>query len=255
MQDIFAIAHRGFPTAAPENTPASFSRALDLSPEMLECDVRRTQDGRVVVIHDATVDRTTDGLGEVAHMTLDEVKRLDAGSWFAQEFAGERIPTLEEVLDLVCDRARLVVEIKEEGLEDRVVEIAREMGCADRVLIASFHHHIGVRMPFLNEDIPFVPLVMLEGQADEVTATRVADEAANVNGRMLGVNYRSITPALLRATHAANLKLMAWTVDEEEAIRAMAETGVDAIASNRLDLLIETLESVGARGRSERRVA
>jgi len=245
---VYAIAHRGFSSAAPENTLAAFRKAVELRPDMMECDVRRSHDGHLVVIHDPTVDRTTNGKGAVADLSLAEIRRLDAGSWFGPAFAGERIPTLEEVLELARGKAKLIVEVKEYGLEDRVVSAAeaREMG--DQVFIASFHYRIGVRMPELDTRFPFIPLAYLPGKADEDESVRVADEAAAVNGSIFGVNYAAITPALVRATHAANLRLMAWTVDNEEDIRSMIEIGVDAIASNRLALLLHVLSKLGVRG-------
>jgi len=247
VQSVSAVAHRGFSSVAPENTLAAFRKAIELCADMVECDVRRSGDGRLVVIHDPTVDRTTNGRGAVADMSLAELRELDAGSWFSAEFAGERIPTLEEVLDLPRGRSKLIVEVKEEGLEDEVVSAAEARGMDDEVLVASFHYRIGVRMPELDTRFPFIPLACLPRNADEDESVRVADEAASVNGWMFGVNHTAITPALVRATHAANLRLMAWTVNNEEDIRSVVEMGVDAIASNDLALLLRVLAEIGAR--------
>lgn len=247
MPRILAIAHRGFSSAAPENTLAAFRKAMQLEPDLMECDVRRSKDDHLVVIHDPTVDRTTDGKGRVADMTLDQLRQLDAGSWFAPEYAGERLPTLDEVLEARAGRTRLIIEIKQESLEDAVVASVNTRRMAQSVLIASFHYSIGVRLFELAPEIPFIPLVWLDHPAPAEEAVRIADEAAAVNGAIFGVNYAAITPDLLSATHSANLRLMAWTVDNEEDIRSMVELGVDVIASNDLALLLRVLSETGAR--------
>ncbi|MHB0912909.1 MAG: glycerophosphodiester phosphodiesterase [Armatimonadota bacterium] len=228
---IQCIAHRGFSAAAPENTLAAFRMAIEAGAEFMECDARRAADG-LAVIHDATVDRTTDGSGPVADLTLRELAALDAGSWFAPEFAAEGIPSLAEVLDLAKDRITLIVEIKEEGTEDEVVRMVRERGMMGQVIFVSFFEKVGMRLP----DLPFGLLVYREEPVGEEEAVRMADEAANVNAVMLGANYKSVTPALVRACHAANMRAMAWTVDDLDEMRRLAEMGVDMIASNRISL-------------------
>ena len=249
MRQVMAIAHRGFSTAAPENTLAAFKKAIELHPEMMECDVRRTKDGAMVVIHDAAVDRTTNGKGRVAELTLAEIKGLDAGTWFSPEFAGEQVPTLDELLGLVkSSGVKLIIEIKEESTEDEVIEIVRSREMVDEVIIGSFRHHIGVRMPELARGIPFSPIISIPHRVGEEEAVRLADEAAAVNGSIYAVNYQAVTPPLVRAVHAANMLMEAWTVDDEENVRKMVELGCDAIASNDPDLLLRVLADMGVRG-------
>jgi len=244
---VSAIAHRGFSSAAPENTLAAFGQAVELGPEMMECDVRQSRDGRLVVIHDPTVDRTTNGKGRVGEMSLAELRELDAGAWFGAEFAAERIPTLEEVLDLSRGKVDLIIEIKEDSLEDEVADMVRGRGMSQEVLIASFHHRIGVRIPELDPRVPFIPLVGLPARVSEEEAVRLVDEAAAVNGAIFGVNYKAITPELVKATHAANMRLMAWTPDDEAGIRSMVDIGVDMIGSNELALLLRVLSEMEVR--------
>ena len=116
------IAHRGFSGAAPENTIASVRAAINVGADMAEIDVTLTSDGYIVVIHDETLDRTTDGSGEVFQFTLAELQELDAGSWFDRSFAGEPIPTLDQVLDEVEGRILLNVEIKSEAVDRGIVD-------------------------------------------------------------------------------------------------------------------------------------
>lgn len=246
---IQAIAHRGFSKAAPENTLAAFSKALENSPDLIELDIRASKDGRLMVIHDPKLDRTTNGTGPVGEKTFAQLRELDAGSWFSQEFAGESIPVLEEALDLVKGRVKtLLVEVKEAGLEDQAVALIRERDMAAQTTIISFHHKIGVRMPDLAPEIPFWPLVGLDHKVEEEEAVRLADEAAAVNGSGFGVNYTAITPALVKACHAANIGINAWTIDNEEEIRAIANLGVDTITSNDIILLKRVLKDMGVGG-------
>lgn len=129
----WAIAHRGASDRYPENTLLAFERALELQADAVECDVHLSADGEVVVIHDPTVDRTTDGHGEVAAMTLEELRRLDAGVRKHPRFAGQRIPTLSEVLEMVRGRAQIFIELKGTSpeLPRRLVEVVRAGGMAE----------------------------------------------------------------------------------------------------------------------------
>lgn len=151
MQDILNIAHRGASAYAPENTFAAFDRALELNVSHVEMDVHLTRDGHIVVIHDDRVDRTTDGTGSVAERTLAELRALDAGSWFGAKFTGERIPTLDEVLQRYKDRLYLHIEIKARpaatGLASRTVDLVRRHGVSDSVTIISFWRRPGPMRP------------------------------------------------------------------------------------------------------------
>ncbi|MFC3210601.1 MULTISPECIES: glycerophosphodiester phosphodiesterase [Planomicrobium] len=139
-------AHRGCSGTYPENTLAAFKAAAELPITGVEIDVHLTKDREIVVIHDEKVNRTTDGKGYIKDMTLSEVRKLDAGSWFSEEFAGEKIPTLDEVFDVFeKTNHRLNIELKTdvfpyEGLVDKVLEAAEKRGFLHRVLISSFNH-------------------------------------------------------------------------------------------------------------------
>lgn len=139
-------AHRGCSGAYPENTLIAFRAAAKLPIAGVEIDVHLTKDGEIVVIHDEKVNRTTDGKGYVKEMTLKEIKELDCGSWFSEEWSGEKIPTLDEVFDIFehTDH-RLNIELKSDvfpydGLADQVIELAAKRGFLNRVLISSFNH-------------------------------------------------------------------------------------------------------------------
>ncbi|MEM2375782.1 MAG: glycerophosphodiester phosphodiesterase family protein, partial [Candidatus Bathyarchaeia archaeon] len=126
------VGHRGAKAYEPENTLRSFMKALELGVNAIEFDVRRTRDGELVVIHDAEVDRTTDGKGLVSELTLREIKALSTEK-------GERIPTLEEALDFLDRKVKILIELKEVGIEEKVLEAVKRRGLEDNVIIISFH--------------------------------------------------------------------------------------------------------------------
>jgi glycerophosphoryl diester phosphodiesterase len=225
-----AIAHRGGARYAPENTLAAFRLALADGVPAVECDVQQTGDGRVVVIHDQTVDRTTNGRGRVASFAFDALRRLDAGGWFGAGFAGTPIPTLDEVLDLVRGRALLQIEIKNaptfyEGIERRVVDAVRRRGMEEDVLLMSFDH-VSVRT--MRELAPRSPcgIIYAARLVDGVAAARAAGADA------LCLHWAFATADVIAAAHSAGLRVLVWTVDDEADAHACLAAGVDGLTSN-----------------------
>jgi glycerophosphoryl diester phosphodiesterase len=247
MRKVLSIAHRGYSMCAPENTLAAFSLALEYKPDLIECDVHRTKDGKIIICHDAAVDRTTDGTGKIADMTLEELRKLDAGSKFSSEFAGEKLPTLEEYLDLLKGRSRPQIELKVEGLEEDVVAMIHERDMVEESMVISFHYSAGLRMHEVDERIAFGALKGVKHEVGDEEAVRLANEAASVNADVFAVYYPDVTPALVSATHAANMLMAAWTIDSEEDIRKWANMGVDVITSNDIALLNKVLSDMGLR--------
>ena len=141
-KSIIVAGHRGYKVKYPENTLISFQKALELGVDMVEFDLHLTKDKRLVVIHDEKVDRTTNGTGFVRDFTLEEIRELDAGAWFLEEFSGQRIPTLEELLDTVSYKKDLLfnVEIKSKTHEtvDLTVDILKKYGVLDRCALTCF---------------------------------------------------------------------------------------------------------------------
>jgi len=144
---LLVVGHRGSSGTAPENTLASFRQAIEAGVDMIELDVRMTKDFHLVVIHDRTVDRTTGGHGAVSAKSLQELKLLDAGSWFGARYRGEQIPTLREVMDILPARVGLNIEVKTDGdtrpgraLEESLVLILREQRMQGPCLVSSFDH-------------------------------------------------------------------------------------------------------------------
>lgn len=220
---------------APENTLAAFRRALEAGAAAVECDVQRTRDGRLVVIHDQTVDRTTNGRGRVVSLTFDECRRLDAGAWFGPAFAGERVPTLDEVLDLVRERAVVLLEIKHgpvfyDGIEGQIAGTLRRHRMDAAALVMSFDHR-SVRL--MRDAAPDVATAIIYRTrlGDPVAAARAADADA------LCPEWRLVTPEVAADAHAGSLGIFPWTIDDEEAMRRCLAAGVDGVTSNDVRLL------------------
>jgi glycerophosphoryl diester phosphodiesterase len=239
------IAHRGDSAHRPENTLASFAGALEVGAEIVEMDVQLTADGHVVVLHDPTVDRTTTGRGDVRRMTLAEVRAVSAGypDRFGKAYAGERVPTFGEVLGLIRDRARALVEIKTEsvtadaegGIEARVADEVRRAGMADDVALISFDHRAVMR---LRSIAPAITRGRLFGRC---TADEVVAQAREAGCEIVMPHKSQLTDALAERVHEAGFKIATWVVDEPEELKALARFGLYGVGSNRPGVLIEAL--------------
>lgn len=230
------IGHRGAAGHAPENTLASFAKAVELGADAVECDVQLSADGVPVVIHDPTLDRTTNGRGPVATRTLAELRALDAGAWFGPAFAGEQIPTLADVLDWARGRTRVVVELKQgpvydERLEERVVANVRDAGMASDVLVISFDHTAVRRVADLAPDL-------LTGA---LYAARPLDPllvAWGAGAAVLLPHWSFATADQVAMAHDAGLSIAPWTVDDAEVAERLFALGVDALSSNYPERLV-----------------
>ena len=218
------IAHRGASGTCPENTLAAFRRAAELGAHMIELDVQLTRDGEVVVVHDWTLDRTTDGSGPVGAATLADIRRLDAGAWFNPRFAGERVPTLAEVLAGVT--LPVNVELKpvgDDGLEARALAIVDAAAAAGRVVFSSFDPHVLVR---LRARAPGARIgVLWEGTRIE-EAVRLAER---VGARTLHVRKDVVTRTRVETARAAGLAVLAWTVNDPGESRQLEAAGIEGI--------------------------
>ena len=230
------IAHRGLSGLFPENTLLAFREALKFGVDGIETDVRRTRDGAIVCLHDETLDRTTNMSGKLSELTLEEARRADAGR-------GERIPTLWEALTEIGGRAVLCIEIKEPGIEPQVVGIVRRHPTMrHRCIIGSFHVEAIRRARELAPEIP-TQLIMsayhpLEGEEALKAVLRAIEAGAN----SLSVHFNGVSPDLLREAHLRGLSVWAWTVNEPDLMRKLAEMGVDGIATDRADLAMKVLK-------------
>ena len=139
MKSTLIIAHRGLSSLYPENTLVAFRKAIELGVDFIELDVRLSCDGELIVIHDDTFNRTTDGDGKVCELTLSEIKKYSAGKWFSTSFKKERVPTLKEVFELIKKRTKLLIEIKQPGIEKKLVNLIQQYDMTDNVICGSFY--------------------------------------------------------------------------------------------------------------------
>jgi glycerophosphoryl diester phosphodiesterase len=213
---MLIIGHRGARALEPENTLRALRRGMACA-DLVEVDVRLTKDGIPVAIHDATVDRTTDGTGPVKGYTIEDLKRLDAGE-------GETIPTLREVLDLVYGQAGLVAEIKEPGTEAVIVSALMDR-MPERLFLVSFHPG---SVAMAKKLLPGVPAGLIYSQE---TADPV-DLARSVQADLILPRWDLLSREAVERAHNAGLLVVPWTLNTEDDIEAATRLGVDGIASD-----------------------
>ncbi|MGK5671223.1 glycerophosphodiester phosphodiesterase family protein [Micromonospora sp. URMC 106] len=229
---LTVIAHRGASSAAPENTLVAQEAARRANADWIENDVQPSRDGVPFVLHDATVDRTTDGAGRIRDLTAAQLKALDAGSWFAPSYAGERLPTLaEQLADLRTRGGNLLLEIKGAHTRDevaRIVEVIRAERMTGRVFIQSFEVDA---LRHTRELAPELPLGLLRSSldADPVAIAReLGLTAYNPSGTALLTR-----PDAVRALHDAGVAVLVWTIDSANQWQALEQADVDGIITNR----------------------
>ena len=227
---FLGIAHRGASGRAPENTHAAFAAALELGAEAIELDCQLSADGELVVIHDETLERTTDGAGAVGDRTAAELAALDAGAWFAPQFAGERIPRLADVLAQVRDRVTLNVEIKSARdlgvIEPKLAALVAAERAGEWVVFSSFHSE-AVRT--MRGVAPWARLGVL---CDEDPRARGLALANEVNAEVLIPGRRWVDPRIVEEAHVRGLDVWVWTVNEPGEMRRLIALGVDALFSD-----------------------
>lgn len=234
---MLIIAHRGASGYAPENTIAAINLAIKQGCDGIEMDVQLTQDGEVVVYHDWTVDRTTNGTGEIKDLTLEEIRKLDAGSWFSHEFIGEKVPTLEEVLKYIPKTLLLNVEIKsksfdERGLEDKVADILKKHDRIEHTVVSSFNHLCIQKISKINSDIKLGGLY----EAHLLEACKYF-ESNNLNLYSLHPNNYYLNADLVKEAQDNGMKLYCWTVNDVKRARELQLLGVNGIITNYPDIL------------------
>ncbi|MEA1927811.1 MAG: glycerophosphodiester phosphodiesterase family protein [Candidatus Auribacterota bacterium] len=243
---MITIAHRGASADTPENTLSAFRRAVQLGADMIELDVRLSRDGKVMVFHDQDLSRTTDGTGPVEERTLEELRALDAGSWFSDEFKGEGIPTLEEVIRTILpSRIELCIEIKID--QGREYHRKRLVAGTLEIIEKTRFRNRGIPASFDRESIRISKSISPEIRTGLIfSREEVWTECAEEN--YSGIDYLSsrwniITAPRVAAAHRAGRKVIAWTIDREEELNRLLPLSVDALASNNPEWLIEALKS------------
>jgi glycerophosphoryl diester phosphodiesterase len=235
------IAHRGASKIAPENTMAAFRMAAQLGADAIELDAKLSEDGAIVVHHDSTLDRTTSGSGPLSSLKLQNILELDAGSHFSEEFASERIPTLEEVLDVFGDQLLVNVELTNYGhpfddLPVRVAALVRKFGLERRVLFSSFNPIALWKVKRMAPEIP-AGLLLLQQEPEWMRSMlrRIAPHEA------LHPQEQLINRDVVVREHAMGRIVSAWTVNDAGRLRELLEIGVDGIITDVPDLAREIL--------------
>jgi glycerophosphoryl diester phosphodiesterase len=232
---MLVIAHRGASGHAPENTLAAFKRAVTLGASFIETDLQLSRDARFVAIHDDTVNRTTNGQGKVHDLTLADLRRLDAGSWFGSEFTGERIPTLEEILEFSKRHdAVFYLELKPTGSwggEHALIGALRQTREIARTIVISFD--AGILEAVRRIEPTLMTGLLFEGQLDQPL-----ERAVEIGARQLAVRGDLVTPALLAQARKRDLQVVCWTVNQPAHMRMLIEAGVDGIMSDYPDRLV-----------------
>ena len=235
------IAHRGFSGAAPENTIAAVRAAIEIQADMAEIDVTLTADGHIVVIHDETLDRTTNGSGKVSDFSRAELQLLDAGAWFAPTFAGERIPSLDAVLDEIEDRILLNVEIKSEavdrGVVPKVASSIRKRGMIDQVVVSSFSPTALEQMHSVAPEIRTAVLYNTTFHKGQDSVEIVTDLGASV----FNIKRQRLTGKMMHRCREHDIPVGIYTVNKPARMRRLVKKGVNAIFTDHPDRLIDVL--------------
>jgi glycerophosphoryl diester phosphodiesterase len=219
---LLKIGHRGARAYEPENTLSSFRRAVELGVDAIELDVRKTKDNEIVVIHNSDVNKTTDGSGAVSDFTLEEIKR------FVTE-KGEHIPTLEEVLDAVGKRVKVLVELKEPGIEENVLDLIQRKRLIENVILISFHEDVLRKVRELNDKVT-TGLIYVRHK-------NPIQSALDLKAEYLLPLYRFTHSANVKKAHEKGLKVIVWTINTKEEALEYKNKGVDGIATDRPDIL------------------
>lgn len=215
---ILRIGHRGAAGYAPENTLVSIQKAVELGCDLVEVDVRRTKDGHLVLLHDERVDRTTNGKGAVAEMTLERLRKLDTGG-------GQRIPTLQETLQVASGRVGLILELKASRIGAQVCALVQQAGFTGPVIYASFLHE---ELLSLREPAPTAATMALfkKHLQDPVASVK------NARATHVGLRYDTATKPLVNALHRAGQQVFVYTVNKPKDIQRVGALGLDGIISD-----------------------
>lgn len=245
----FVIAHRGGAKLAPENTLASFKNAIRLGADMIEIDIHLSKDSEIIVIHDDSLNRTTNGTGNIKDLTLEEIKKYDAGSWFGENFKNEKVPTLAETFKTINGKAKLLIEIKDgdekyPGLEKKLVESIKKHKVSDWVIIQSFNKSSILRIKKINPKL--VTYYLMGGNFDDF----YSEVSAKIeNGETIEKKFNGIAPhhSLLdkqkvKLLHNAGFGVFTFTVNKVEQMNEMIDIKVDGIITDIPDVLIDRLK-------------
>ena len=246
MKKPLLFAHRGFSGRYPENSPIAFQAALEkTASDGIESDVHITKDGKLVIFHDATVERTSNGKGFIKDHTFEEMLQLDIGSWMSPEFAGQHVWDLGQLLDF-CKESKLLLnmelknyEVFYQGLEQMVIDEICKRQMQDQVFVSSFNH---ISMQQFKNLCPEIKTGLLYDKPFlDIDHYIQRSNADNMHPRYMLLQYQ---PELMELYHGRGMQVNTWTVNEEADMRDMITRGVDCIISNYPDLLCRVADEM-----------
>jgi len=241
-----SVAHRGHSIAYPENTLEAYRKAIDLGVEMIECDVNITSDGKLVMIHDSTLDRTTTGSGRVSSASWDDIQQLDAGGKFKPEFTGIRVPSTEETLLLYKEAGILsCVEVKgaDSDESDRIalglVDLFVKHNMLDKAFLSSYHHDC---LHLAQSKCPEL-LIGPERLPDDAPPdpSDAVRQAQAFSAPVLQHQYTVLTADVVRVLHENEIAVWAWSTTDEPSMVYSIELGADALMGDDVQLMLEVL--------------
>jgi glycerophosphoryl diester phosphodiesterase len=249
---VSTVAHRGASGYAPEHTLASYRMGINMGADYIEIDLQLTRDGELVAMHDETVDRTTDGTGWISDLSLAELKRLDAGSWFnvrypmyaREEYASERVPTLREVFEAFGDETRYLLETKKPeinpGLEEKMWELVEEFNLKDHVAVQSFDQDSLLKIRSWDKQVPLFQLLWYNKTA-QLTESELKEISSYANG--IGVNFMRLNESYVRTVKAAGLLIYSYTINYQGNMDKAMEWGIDGVHTNYPDRIKEVIDA------------
>lgn len=239
------IAHRGAMGYAPENTLASFKLAIEIGADAIELDLRQTKDGVPVVLHDATVNRTTNGKGNIKDLNFEDVNKFDAGSWFDYKFNNEKIPALQDVINLLSDSILIIIELKEgndiyPGIEEKTISIIKENRIESQTILKSFDQQVLERLRNIAPEIPlcYVYAVRIPWLGMIIDRGVTFGSIYNIDAEYLQPHRFFLSDSFVKEAQAKGYKIISWGVNSDEAIRESFSYNVDGIETDYPDRVV-----------------
>ena len=246
---MFVIAHRGANRFAPQNTIESFRKAIEFKSDGIETDIQITKDGHLVLCHDSTVNRTSNGKGKISEFLLSDLRELDFGSWFGKKFRETKIPTIDDFLEFVKDSPLKILDIElkprkdTEGFAQKILDKVDEYGLTDRLLISSFDINILNDVKRIN---PTVPVGILYPYPSDIVKRKLVSPfkfAIRNKIDYLLPHYSYVTEALIRKAHALDIKVAPWTVNKLETADRLIRWKADGLITDMPDVMLNKIES------------
>ncbi|WOV86648.1 glycerophosphodiester phosphodiesterase family protein [Sporosarcina oncorhynchi] len=230
--NLLSIAHRGASGFAPENTRAAFQKGVELKADYLECDIHVSKDGELVIMHDDKVDRTTNGNGLISEYTLEELRDFDAGSYHSEEFAGEMIMTMNELLEEFYEQVGLLIELKNPssypGIEEKVVDLLKEYEDLSSIIIQSFDSE---SMKKIHSMLPDLEVAVLIRPAESLLSPKKLDELTSF-ASYINFNVSFLNKRMVDNIHTRDSKVLVWSKKDKKLVAKAQKYGVDGIISD-----------------------